>query len=336
MKIFRQYLSVFLLCFIGLNLIALKRYDLPYPHPTGPTFDRTIRQNHAKAIEEISPEIVLVGDSTLVKGVDPARLSEQMNVPIYSIGLPGSASTLWYLIIKNNVAKISNPPKYLVIFFRDTMLTMPGYRVQGQYFEQIDEYASPKDELLIERAFINLMNPMERFAEAYVPIYAARRELRDEVESRIRYIPSKAIGCSPECVDDSFTQVFNDENIDAQAMNEAIAAADSNLYTTRALNFENQVDTSFLPELVRIAKESNIKLVLIRIKTLQFPQPFPALDNYINDLKTYAAVNHVTVLDFANDPRLSPDLFMDILHLNEEGKVIFTDILADTLKSILK
>ena len=336
MKIFRQYISVFLLCFIGLNLIALKRYNLPYPHPIGPTLDRTIRQNHAKAIEETSPEIVLVGDSTLVKGVDPAHLSEQMDVPIYSIGLPGSASTLWYLIIKNNVAKVSNPPKYLVIFFRDTILTMPGYRVQGQYFAQIDEYSSPKDELLIERAFIKLMNPMERFTEAYVPIYTARRELREEIESRIRYIPSRIVGCNPECVDDSFTQVFNDENIDAQAMNEAIAAADSNLYTTRALNFENQVNKSFLPELVRIAKESNIKLVLIRIKTLQFTQPFPALDNYINDLKTYAAANHVTLLDFSNDPHLSPDLFMDILHLNEEGKIIFTDMLVETLKPIIQ
>ena len=335
MKIFRHYLFILLFCFTALNLYTLKRYDLSYPFPLGPKLDNAIRQNHTKAIIENGPQIVLIGDSTLVKGVDSARLSEQLDIPIYSIGLPGSASTLWYLIIKNNVTTVPTLPKYLMIFFRDTMLTMPGYRVQGQYFEQIDEYASPKDGLLMERAFVGLMNPMERFAEAYLPIYTARWQMREETESRIRYAPAQIAGCVSRCVDDAFSHIFNDNNIGTQGLNEAIAAADKNLYTTRALDFENQVNKSFLPELVRLSQENNIQLVLIRIKTLQFTQPFPDLDNYMNDLKTYAQVNHVIILDFANDPRLPSELFMDILHLNDQGRIIFTDILTETLKPIV-
>ena len=163
MRLFRQYLLFFLLSFIALNLYALRRYDLSYPIRLGPELDNAVRQNHTKAIAERQPKIVMIGDSTLTKGVDSLRLSEKLDTPLYSIDMPGSASTLWYLIIKNNIMTAPILPKYLLIFFRDTVLTMPGYRVQGEYFEQIDEYSSPKDELLVERAFVGMMNPMERF-----------------------------------------------------------------------------------------------------------------------------------------------------------------------------
>jgi hypothetical protein len=336
MRTFRQYLFILLLSFIALNLYALKRYDLSYPFPLGPQLDNAIRQKHAKSIMERQPKIVLIGDSTLTKGVNAKSLSAKLNAPIYSIDLPGSASTLWYLIIKNNITQVKTPPKYLLIFFRDTVLTMPGYRVQGQYFEQIDEYATPKDGLLIERAFIGVMNPMERFTEAYIPIYTARWQMRKEIESRIRYDLSGITGCNADCTDKALSQIFNDNSASSQGLNEAIAAADENLYTRYTLDFENQVNKSFLPEIVRMAKENNIQLALIRMKTRQFTQPFPALDNYMNDLKTYAQANNVIMLDFAGDPRLRPELFMDILHLNEEGKIIFTDILADTLKPLIR
>jgi len=334
-KMFRQYMVILSLCFIALNFYALKRYDLSYPFPLGPKLDKAIRQNHTKAIIENAPQIVLIGDSTLIKGVDTIRLSEQLDIPLYSIGLPGSASTLWYLIIKNNVITVPVPPKYLLIFFRDTMLTMPGYRVQGQYLEQIDEYASPKDELLIERAYIGLMNPMERFAEAYIPIYTARWQMREEIESQIRYTPAQITGCAPRCVDGALSHIFGESNMSIQGLNEAISSAENNLYTHYTLDFENEVHKSFLPELIRMAHESNIQLVLIRMKTLQFTQPFPALDNYMNNLKTYAQANNVIVLDFTDDPRLPSGLYMDTLHLNDQGKVIFTDILTETLKPLL-
>lgn len=335
MKTFRQYLFILLLCFIALNLYALKRYDLSYPFQLEPKLDNAIRQNHTKAIIKNEPQIVLIGDSTLTKGVDTTRLSAQLDIPLYSIDLPGSASTLWYLIIKNNVTTVPVPPKYLLIFFRDTMLTMPGYRVQGQYFEQIDEYASSKDELLMERAFIGLMNPMERFAEAYLPIYTARWQMREEIESRIRYTPAQITGCAPKCVDGALSHIFGDSNVSAQGLNEAISSADENLYTRRALDFENQVNKSFLPELIRLSQENNIQLLLIRIKTIQFTQSFPALDNYMNNLKSYAQANNVIVLDFANNPHLPSGLYMDTLHLNDQGRIIFTDILTETLKPLL-
>ena len=336
MKTFRQYLIILLSCFLALNLYALKRYTLLYPFPLGPKLDNAVRQNHAKAIIETRPKMVLIGDSTLIQGVDTPQLSEQLNTPLYSIGLPGSASTLWYLIIKNNVMTVPDPPEYLLIFFRDTMLTTPGYRVQGQYFGPIDEYSRPKDDkLLIERAFVSLMNPLERFAEACIHMYTARTQIREQIESPVRYVPAQITRCDSKCVNGSLSYIFGDSNMNVQALNDAIFAADETLYTRRALDFENQVNKSFLPELVRLSQENNVQLILIHIKTLQFTQPFPALDNYLNSLKAYGQANNIIVLDFAHDPRLSPELYADNLHLNVQGKIIFTNILIETLKSIV-
>ena len=42
---------------------------------------------------------------------------------------------------------------FFFIFWQ--MMTLPGYRVTGRYFEQIDEFASPRDESLIQRAYLD-------------------------------------------------------------------------------------------------------------------------------------------------------------------------------------
>jgi hypothetical protein len=335
MRLFRQYLFIVFIVLLALNYYAIRRYTLAYPYPLGPRLDNFIRQNHTKNINENNPEIVLIGDSTLTKGVDSIQLSEKLGKSLYSIDLPGSASTLWYLIIKNNIFMANTPPKYLVIFFRDNMLTMPGYRVQGQYFEQIDEYSDRSDTILIEHAFIGIMNPLERFAEAYIPLYARRWQIREEIESRVRYLPAQSFRCAPKCVDAALAESFNNENINMQGLNAAISAADENLYTGRNLNFHAQEPKSFLPEIIHMAEENDTQIILIRMKTLQFTEPYPMLDQYMNDLKTYAYERNISILDFENDPRLPSQYFMDTLHLNDKGKIIFTDILSQTLKPFL-
>ncbi len=335
MRTLKQYALILLLSFAALNEYALKRYDLPYPFPLGPQFDNVIRQNHTKAIDETAPEIVLIGDSTLTMGVDPKQFAALTGKSVYSIDLPGSASTLWYLIIKNNIMQSARPPQTLIVFFRDTTLTMPEYRVLGQYFEQIDEYANKDDVVLIERAFINPMSPLEKFAEAYIPAYSARWQMREQIEETLRARPAALAGCNADCVNSALAKVFNQSNTNVLELNQAISAADENLYTRRKLDFNARVDESFLPEIIKLANQKNMRLIFVRIKTMQFTGPFPALDAYMSSLQTYAEKHNAILLDFGKDPRLTPPLFMDVLHLNENGKMVFTNILAEAVTPIL-
>ena len=52
-------------------------------------------------------------------------------------------------------------------------------------------------------------------------------------------------------------------------------------------------------------------------------------------MSAYLNANGVILLDFGVDPRLKTEYFFDPLHLNEQGRVIFTGMIIDSLKSIL-
>ena len=98
-----------------------------FPRDAGPTLDNKVRTNYLKYIDENQPQLVLLGDSTLGASLDADALAQQTGKSVYSISIPGSASALWYLILKSNVANAIHKPEYVVIVFRNTILTAPGY-----------------------------------------------------------------------------------------------------------------------------------------------------------------------------------------------------------------
>jgi len=340
MKALKQYLLI-LLALIAVSWIAIPvRYETPYPRDVKPQFDQYIRRTYANHIDEQHPDIVILGDSMVAPAVDSTVLSQRLGKKIYTIGLPGSASTLWYLIVKNNIVETEVPPKFLVIFFRDTMMTVPGYRVTGRYFEQIDEFARPKDGELIKRAYLNQMNPLEKLAEAYFPPYGSRWNIRQGIDSRIRYtMPEKQLGCDESCMNNAMEVVFGEQNMDLNFLSDALAAADDYLYSPTALDFEAQVSESFLPELIQLCREHGIQLVLVRMRILRFAQPGsepPALRKYNDGLGAYLAENNVVYFDYSAEARLGREQFADPMHMNPAGQVIFTDMLAADLLPYMK
>jgi lysophospholipase L1-like esterase len=132
--------------------------------------------------------------------------------------------------------------------------------------------------------------------------------------------------------------VFGNQNFDPDQFNRAINVAENFLYTDENLDFENQIDRSFLPEIIRLCKEKDIRLILVRTKTLRFSREVPepaALSEYMDSLGSYARRNDVPLIDFAHSDRLPPSLFTDINHLNSEGKKVFTEMLVEAIRPIL-
>jgi hypothetical protein len=110
-------------------------------------------------------------------------------------------------------------------------------------------------------------------------------------------------------------------------------------------DFPAQLERSFLPEIVRIAREAGIKLVLVRLPTRTTaendPQSLPAwhrdwMPGYEADLFAWLAEQGVGSLDFEGDPRIPVDWFARGDHLGEEpGQAEFTKILAAALEPYL-
>ena len=146
--------------------------------------------------------------------------------------------------------------------------------------------------------------------------------------------PRLLLSCDNNCVDDSLSTVFRSDNFLSKVMGDAINSADKYLYTDQNLDFSHQIGQSFLPEIVRLCKENNIQLILIRSKTLAFtPQsPAPAgLAGYITQLASYAKQNNVIYLDYSNDQRITPDFYFDPVHFNDAGREKFTGFLSESL-----
>jgi hypothetical protein len=338
-KSFLRYLLTLTVVLAASFFYIPARYDVRYPREIGQLFDPFYKRVSLRTIAIDQPQMVVLGDSVFMRGVDLDQLSAGTGKTVYGIGVAGSASALWYIAIKNNIVPSPYKPQALMIVFRDTMLTTPGYRVNGSYFTQLDEYATPNDRLLIERAYINLMNPLEKISERYLPLYGSRISLRETLDYYIRYSGNKLLlGCDDLCTAKAMGTVFGAGNMEQNILGDAIGTAESYLYTTEALNFDRQLERSFLPEIVRLCNENGIQLVLIRTKTMRYPdeasEPL-ALKTYMEKMADYLNDNDVILLDFGQDARLKTEYFYDPLHLNKQGRVIFTEMIVDSLKAIL-
>ena len=334
MRFLLKFSLLLTIILIAASVFLPAAHGVTFPRTPGPALDRYIRSDRLKEINETQPQVILIGDSTLNLGLDPAALAAQTDKTVYSIGIPGSASALWYLVLKNTIADVEHKPDYVLIIFRDTILTAPAYRVQGSYFAQLDENAGRNEPVLIEKAFVNQMNPLELAAEKYFPPYVFRTELRGRIDAGIRYLVPPLFGCDVNCTDLALGELFEGADLEPQGLVNAVGAAESLLYTPEQLDFHAQVDKSFLPDMIEIAQANNIQLVFVRIKVESGIGNSATLDQYLADLAAYLDAQNVSLLDYGDDPRLTTDLFRDPIHLNEAGRALFTQMVADGLKEI--
>lgn len=337
MRLFLRYL--FLLAFLtSITWVTIPNWlNIQFPRQPGPEFDRHVRKTYTTLLDETQPDIAMLGDSTLMDGVDPDLLAGLTEKKVSSFHAPGSSSALWYLILKNNIVVAQHPPQAVIIVFRDTILTAPGYRVYGAYFTSLDEYAKSQEPILLKRAYLNQMNSLEIWSQGHFPLYSARDQIRQKIDSRIRYTLPGWLACNRSCTDDSMYNLFTSADLEPGQLRNAVAAAEGYLYTPSQLNFNRQVERSFLPEIIRLTKEQGIQLILVRLKNQTTGNyETSAVREYIHDLSEYLENQKVIFLDYGRDPRLSHEYFGDGLHLNSEGRVLFTNILAEGLNEVLK
>lgn len=323
----------------GLVLVSIfllpRHYNISYPAPLGPTFNPDLKKEYIRDIEVNQPDIVLIGDSVLYEGVDPDQLSNELGVKSYSMARVGAGTASWYLTIKNIILASQYRPKYVVIFFRNTMLTVPQYRTTGRYFELLDDFAEKNEPLVSKLAFIDQMSPIEQFAQKYIPVYSARLEIRQDLDHLIRYTPTSILaGCDRACTDDAVSSIFGRE-VDPIALDQLMEDAASTLYAPQEMNFDKQVNDSFLPYMIQLAQKNNINLIFVRTK-VNGNEPL-ALERYAKSLNAYLKdQKNVYLVDFTHDPRILPEYFVDSLHMNAHGKQVFTTFLADEFKKIIK
>jgi hypothetical protein len=334
MQRFILFSTLFLVLCGLISLDAVLTYESGYPLTLGPNLGGVeTRQVFRQEIEEAGAEMVLLGDSVLRDSVDGELFGSLIGMRAHKISQGGSASAFWYLALKNNIIYAEPKPEHLVVFFRDTMLTSPGLRVTGNYSVVIDEFAGEEDTLLVQLAYINQMHPMEQFAGKYLPVFGERLKLRESLENRLKNtVPGFLLDCQGECVQTAIDTVFEEEQLDLEESDKVIVRAEDYLYRLEEMRFEKRLGESFLPEIMRIAREAGIRLSFVRTKTWRYPEledEPPALQRYHRELASYLAENDVVLLDFAHDARITRDMYKDDIHMSLEGRAAFTPMLAE-------
>jgi hypothetical protein len=341
MRLFRNYIVLLLILVAGISVYLIMTSRAPYPSAVGPTFDDNVDQTHLQAIEASRPEVVIVGDSLVEENVDSAALSAMLHKDVYPMAQPGSSSAVWYLMMKNILAarEASYHPPTVIILFRDDILTAPAYRVNGQYTLPIENLASSTDTLVSQLSYINQMNPLEKWANAYFPIYDQRLYVRSRLDYQIRYVPTRLLlKCGKRCTDAAMDQQLRTTNMQWEVLSDIVFSAESYLYSAPLLDFKRQLPHSYLPEIVRLAHENGMRLIMVRAKTHVFPtkasEP-PGLDAYLADLANYFRQNGVIYVDLANAD-IPAKYFVDLVHMSPEGKIVYTEALGEALAPLFR
>jgi hypothetical protein len=332
---FTKFGITLVFCTFLLSLAITYKEHMVYPMSTSPKVDAGIRKNFLNDINKFHPDIVLLGDSMLENGVDVTIASTITGKKIEKISIPGSASALWYLILKNNIVKASTKPDYLAIFFRDSLLTIPEYRVNGEYFFKIDEYASDTDMILIQKAFITPRSTIENMSLRYIPLFSERVKIQNWINTRFQsLLPGIFESCDSNCVENAKGTVFSFSRLKPDVYGKNVTAFESTLYTPDRMFFETQVSKSFLPDIIDLCKGANIKLVLVRMGTTRYSSKSEEpilLKYYLSSLENYVKVAGVVYIDTAYRYGITKDQYMDSVHLNPEGKKMFSEEFAKEL-----
>ncbi len=339
MKPFTIFLFVFSVIFSLANQQVMQDFGIEgFPITKSVTFDPYFRTDYGDRIETEQPDIVMVGDSA-IRELDEAVFSKEIGRKTTIFSFPGSASTKWYLFLRNSVMPSDQPPAFALIFFRSTVLTSPQFLVHGSYLVRIEEVATPEDEDVYQIAIARSRSPLVNWLEQYLPIFAYRSEIYfNWVESIRNYLPELLKGCDGVCVSNAFDLVFDDSHINALLWEDQLLNLDQVLYTEEALDFEARVGESLLPMMIADLKARGIQPVFVRTSFRTHTEgqsDDEEVAAYLAQLEGYIEGQGGLFIDLAGLPGLRPDMYRDNLHFSDEAAREATVIIAQHLRNQL-
>ena len=291
------------------------------PRPREP-FD----QAAADAVRDVQPQFVVIGDSMAGIRIDPLQLSRQSRTSVVGLYQQGSPVAYWYLAFKNLAAE--NDLKNLrgaIFFFRDDQLTTQVQVTPGSLDRVAREREPELDRVLAA-------NRLGGFAD----VHRAARNVYQFDRTRI-WLEPKLLGAPADMAATVLppADLLKAINTDVFALDRLrpFEAADLAAASGGALDFDASVDDSLLPEIIRLAERSKIKLAFIRVQrrpTAAGPPPqSPELKTYVDALKGYLEARGAYFHDDWGDPDEPLSAYADGDHLTAEGRIRYTQRFAE-------
>lgn len=282
----------------------------------------------------MNPGYVVIGDSMAGSRIEPKLLSQLTQTSIAPLLQPGTGSAWWYLALKNWVIPARLHPRCTFIFFRDTNLTNALFRLDDQYRWSLDKVAHEREDevnaVLASReggTFYRVRNAFDRVYEA--------PDAREWIEPAVTVAPAWAMvpfRRQRAVFMDQLNERFGLAHL------RPMEAADMQAAEDRDADFDRYVDKSFLPLMLRDAKQAGLTICFVRVQRRPAgghpPYQSPALKRYIGKLQAYIEANGGLFHDDTGDADQTLDMYGDGDHLSREGRVRYTQIFYNRMHAL--
>lgn len=285
-------------------------------------------------LQRLAPGYVVIGDSMAGRvDVDTlTRLSSQAIAPILE---NATGSAYWYLVLKNYVVASGIRPKAVFIFFRDTNLTDPMFRMTGPYREMLDHVARASEPELDAVVASRTQGAWYRVHRVVDETYGVDRA-REWLLPAVANWPARVVagGAGGAALTARLNDAFSLEHL------RPIPQADLDAADDRDANFDATVGPSVLPRMLSLARSRQLRVVFVRVLRRpvddQPPPESPALREYVAKLGAYIRAEGGVLLDDRDDPSLARLPYADGDHVARESCVPYTERLWARLPADLR
>jgi hypothetical protein len=276
------------------------------------------------ALREAANDYILIGDSMAGTRIDPGHLSRLIGGHgAAALFHPGSGPAYWYLTFKNLVINAGLRPRVVVFFFRDENLTDTLFRVYPSALDRVAKNQEPVlDEILAARArgtFYRLHGAVRRVYQ-----YDQTRAWLEPIIIRAPVAWSAGRRGRKTLLDSINNEVFTLEAL------RPMVAADMAASSGEALDFNRNLPTSVLPEILRLSKVSGIRVAFVRVQRRPAadgpPPQSPALQEYVRQLWRYLESNGAIFHDDWGDPDQPLSVYEDGDHVKKDFRRTYTEI----------
>jgi hypothetical protein len=275
-------------------------------------------------LRRLNPQYVLIGDS-MARRISPGHLIKISGESVAPLYVNSTGPAFWYLTFKNNLIPSGVRPKWVFIFFRDTFLTDPLFRLTGRYRAKVDTVAHDREDELNRIVAARTGSDWYAVHRALDDMFGIERA-RAWLEPALTAWPASVVRGADgrEALLDDVNEAFDLERLRTMTAADLAAASDAEA------DFPATVDSSVLPLFLSLAREHDLKLCFIRVvRRPENGRPSPdsaALQRYIADFRAYVEARGAVFMDDRDDPRLSALPYSDGDHITEAARFTYTEL----------
>jgi hypothetical protein len=292
----RSFLSFAGLSLLGLLIVVLLARVAP-PRPRSP-FNTQLKIR----LEKLDPEVVLIGNSMVnsrFSEKELARLIAPKRVAVLGIG--GSKSAFWYLLLKNVILPVSKPKKIL-LFYRRYELTTPTDRALGIEHDRLARVTAEDDPFVEGMLAPRWDDPVARLGwhlERTAPVDRLRALFTPRLDDFASAAAALFDGKSRRRTSKKALETVFD--VGKLRSSDLEPAGDRR----ERPSFEDALPHSFLPAIVELVNGAGAELTLVKVRTrsdaMETPKSPTRVSRYEKSLRRWGMQRGVRHLDLSLD-----------------------------------